>query len=76
MVNTDADQIVVAEAGPHALGDLPPVTYLGGGSEDEAIRSEVCCILESGEQVFQDRALRLRVNMKPWSVPAPSISSC
>jgi hypothetical protein len=31
VVNTDADQVIVAEAGPHPLGELPPITYLSGG---------------------------------------------
>ena len=63
VVNTDADQIIIAEAGPHPVGGLPPITYCGAGLEDCEIRSEVCKILEGGEPAFQDRARRLRVKM-------------
>ena len=64
VVNTDADQIIIAEAGPHALGGLPPITYHGAGLDDRDIRAEVCEILEGGEPAFQDRARRLRVKME------------
>lgn len=64
VVNTDADQIIIAEAGPHPVGGLPPITYRGAGLEDRDIRSEVCKILEGGEPAFQDRARRLRVKME------------
>lgn len=64
VVNTDADQIIIAEAGPHALGGLPPITYRGAGLDDRATRVEVCKILEGGEPAFQDRARRLRVRME------------
>ena len=64
VVNTDADQIIIAEAGPHALGGLPPITYYGAGLDDSNTRAEVCEILEGGEPAFQDRARRLRVKME------------
>ena len=31
VVNTDADQIIIANAGPHPVGELPPITYASGG---------------------------------------------
>jgi predicted ATPase len=31
VVNADADQIIVAQTGPHAPGELPPISYLSGG---------------------------------------------
>jgi hypothetical protein len=62
VINTDADQIIIAEAGPHpAGGGLPPITYRTGGLEDASIRKTVCNILEGGERAFQERARRLRV---------------
>jgi len=64
VVNTDADQIIIAEAGPHVLGGLPPITYRGAGLDNHKIRSEVCKILEGGEPAFQDRARRLRVKVE------------
>jgi len=63
VINTDADQIIVAEAGPHPSGGLPPITYVAGGLENAAIRTAVCDILEGGEAAFRERARRLRVRL-------------
>jgi energy-coupling factor transporter ATP-binding protein EcfA2 len=63
VVNTDADQVIAASAGPHRTDDLPEITYRGGGLEDPGIRREVCEILEGGEQAFIQRAERLRVRL-------------
>lgn len=63
VVNTDADQIIIAEAGPHPHGDLPPISYKSGGLENAEIRKAVCDILEGGEGAFQERARRLRVKL-------------
>jgi len=63
VVNTDADQIIIAECGPHGNGQLPPITYLSGGLEDRLIRERVCEILEGGETAFKERARRLRVRL-------------
>lgn len=63
VINTDADQIVVAEAGSHPLGGLPPISYMAGGLESAAIRKAVCDILEGGEAAFRERARRLRVRL-------------
>lgn len=63
VINTDADQIIVAEAGPHPSGGLPPISYLAGGLENAAIRKAVCDILEGGEAAFRERARRLRVRL-------------
>jgi energy-coupling factor transporter ATP-binding protein EcfA2 len=63
VVNTDADQIIVARAGPHLPGKLPPISYLAGGLESAHIRKAVCDILEGGERAFQERARRLRVRL-------------
>ena len=54
VVNTDADQIIIANAGPHVPGGLPPITYVAGGLDEEHIRKGVCNILEGGEAAFQD----------------------
>lgn len=64
VINTDADQIIIAECGAHQSGGLPPITYAAGGLEDEHIRKAVCDILEGGEQAFRERARRLRVRLK------------
>lgn len=63
VINTDADQILVAEAGPHPSGGLPPISYVAGGLEDAAIRRAVCDILEGGEAALRERARRLRVRL-------------
>ena len=63
VVNTDADQVIVAEVGAHPRGSLPPITYKAGGLESAEIRRAVCDILEGGEGAFQERARRLRVRL-------------
>lgn len=63
VINTDADQILVAEAAPHPLGGLPPISYVAGGLEDAAIRKAVCDMLEGGEAALRERARRLRVRL-------------
>lgn len=63
VINTDADQIIVATAGAHSPGQLPPITYVSGGLEDADMRRQVCDILEGGEDAFKERARRLRVKL-------------
>jgi hypothetical protein len=64
VINTDADQIIVAEVGPHHTGGLPQITYNAGGLENSDIRKAVCDILEGGEAAFRERARRLRVRLE------------
>ncbi|RWA98232.1 TrlF family AAA-like ATPase [Mesorhizobium sp.] len=64
VINSDADQIIVASAGPHSPGELPPITYESGGLEDAEVRKHVCDILEGGEAAFKERARRLRVRLE------------
>jgi energy-coupling factor transporter ATP-binding protein EcfA2 len=64
VINTDADQIIIADAGTHEDGGLPAITYAAGGLEDAAIRTAVCEILEGGEHAFRERARRLRVHFE------------
>lgn len=64
VVNTDADQVIVAFAGTHTPGKLPPIRYLAGGLESEKMRQHVCDILEGGERAFKERARRLRVRLE------------
>ncbi|MDX1296732.1 MAG: AAA family ATPase [Pseudomonas sp.] len=63
VINTDADQIIVANSGTHAPGELPPITYVSGGLENKEIRTLVCDILEGGDTAFKERARRLRVRL-------------
>ena len=64
VINADADQIIIADAGPHTPGRLPPITYFSGGLENDHIRNSVCDILEGGEKAFIERARRLRVRLE------------
>jgi hypothetical protein len=64
VVNTDSDQIIIAHAGPHSTGGLPPISYVSGGVEDTNIRQAVCDILEGGPEAFRERARRLRVRLE------------
>jgi hypothetical protein len=64
VINTNADQIVVASAGPHQSGGLPLIHYESGGLESTRIRRAVCDILEGGEEAFRERARRLRVRLE------------
>lgn len=63
VVNTDADQVIVASAGAHVPGGLPDLTYLSGGLENSAVRDQVCEILEGGKPAFEERARRLRIRL-------------
>lgn len=63
VVNTDADQVIVAHCGNHEPGRLPRMSYVSGGLEEPAIRESVCAILEGGKRAFQERAKRLRVSV-------------
>jgi hypothetical protein len=50
VVNTDADQVIVASSEPNPSGGLPNITYQCGSLEAPDIRRTVCEILEGGEQ--------------------------
>lgn len=65
VVNTDADQVIVATRGAHRPDALPEITYSAGGLENFGIRRSVCDILEGGEAAFRERARRLRVRLPP-----------
>ena len=64
IVNTDADQIIIAEAGPREAGGLPAINYMADGLEDAAVRERVCEIFDGGEHAFRERARRLRVRFR------------
>lgn len=63
VINTDADQIIVAKSGPNTPGGLPPISYVSGGLENAGVRKAVCEILEGGDTAFKERARRLRVRL-------------
>ncbi len=62
IVNTDADQVIVATCGQLRPGKLPNLDYVSGSLENASIRAKVCDILEGGEEAFQERAKRLRID--------------
>lgn len=64
VINTDADQIIVAQVGPDQARGLPPITDVAGGQENTSIRKAVCDILEGGEAVFRQRARRHGVRLE------------
>ena len=64
VVNTDADQVIVAEAEPRTSEGLPSIKYTAGGLESADIRKAVCDILEGGEAAFHERARRLHVRLE------------
>jgi len=64
VINTDADQIILASSEPDPDGGLPSITYISGGLEDAAMRKNVCDILEGGAEAFRERARRLRVRLE------------
>lgn len=74
VVNTDADQVIVATAGQHRPGELPQITYESGGLENPLIRKRVCDILEGGERAFKARARRLRLGISDASVQQIAVS--
>ncbi len=61
VVNTDADQVIVASAERLQPTGLPRLSYRAGGLEDPAIRREVCSLLEGGERAFLERERRYRL---------------
>lgn len=63
VVNTDAEQVVIAQCGPHRAGQLPEISYESGSLENPAIQKNVCEILEGGERAFRERARRLRLEI-------------
>ncbi len=58
VVNTDADQVIVARSTRMPDQQLPVFSYQSGALEDESIRREVCEILEGGEAAFKRRERR------------------
>ncbi|BAV53049.1 Putative uncharacterized protein (plasmid) [Mesorhizobium loti] len=61
VINTDADQIIIANVSEMTGDGLPGITYRSGGLDQADIRQSVCEILEGGEAAFRDRARRLHI---------------
>jgi hypothetical protein len=58
VVNTDADQVIIATSARSAASGLPNFKYDAGGLEDPHVRTLVCQYLEGGEEAFRRRAER------------------
>ncbi|TIR05348.1 MAG: ATP-binding protein [Mesorhizobium sp.] len=61
VINTDADQVIIANVSEMSGSGLPGITYRSGGLDEADIRKTVCDILEGGEAAFRDRARRLQI---------------
>jgi hypothetical protein len=61
VVNTDADQVIVAHSTGQSADSLPFFYYDCGSLENSAIRRSVCQILEGGERAFLERERRYRL---------------
>jgi energy-coupling factor transporter ATP-binding protein EcfA2 len=61
VVNTDADQVIVAHSSRQASDGLPFFSYDCGSLENSDIRRSVCQILEGGERAFLERERRYRL---------------
>ncbi len=60
VVNTDADQVIVASSRQAGTG-LPEIDYNAGSLENTEVRGLVCQILEGGERAFLERERRYRL---------------
>ena len=69
VVNTDVDQVIVARRGRLEEGRLPELHYLAGGLEDPTVRTNVCDVLEGGEEAFRQRARRLHIDAPAATAP-------
>lgn len=61
VVNTDADQVIVATSVPDEEGGMPTIKYKSGAIEEKDVRDIACEILEGGRKAFVERALRYRI---------------
>ncbi len=62
VVNTDAEQIIVASSERNDDSTLPTITYKSGSIENPDIREAVCRLLEGGRRAFLDRERRYRIH--------------
>jgi ABC-type lipoprotein export system ATPase subunit len=61
VVNTDADQVIIASSERITGDTLPHFSYESGGLENPSIRKRVCQVLEGGERAFLERERRYRL---------------
>jgi predicted ATPase len=75
VVNTDADQVIVASSKPSQAGQLPNIEYTMGSLENPKIRKAVCEILEGGERAFLERERRYRLQWEQMLEDTPAVST-
>ena len=63
VINTDADQIIIAESEKKVSSEIPTISYTIGALENKDIRELACKILEGGREAFRNRAKRLRIKI-------------
>jgi AAA domain, putative AbiEii toxin, Type IV TA system len=63
VVNTDADQVIIASSTRNMAYALPRIAYKSGGLEDREVRDQVCRILEGGEAAFRLRERKYRLSV-------------
>jgi ABC-type lipoprotein export system ATPase subunit len=74
VVNTDADQVIVASSKQVDGRRLPVISYRSGSIENSEIRNDVCRLLEGGERAFVERERRYRIRWgDTLSAPAEEI---
>ena len=61
VVNTDADQVIIATSEQSGAGGLPTINYTSGSIENPKIRESICKLLEGGRRAFIERARRYRM---------------
>jgi hypothetical protein len=71
VVNADSDQVIVASAERTSPASLPQIGYEAGGLEDPKVRSDVCRLLEGGEEAFRKRWQRYGMPPVPPSSAGP-----
>jgi hypothetical protein len=62
VVNTDADQVIIATSTRQAEGGLPLISYQSGSLENPRVRTAVCRLLEGGQRAFLERERHYRLN--------------
>lgn len=58
VVNTDAEQVIVASSKRDDVETLPRISYLSGALENTEIQKHVCDLLEGGTEAFRERERR------------------
>ena len=62
VVNTDADQVIIATSTRRSEGGLPLISYESGSLENPSVRAAVCRLLEGGRRAFLERERHYRLN--------------